>query len=274
MFSCLGLIRINMDTLDVEDVLGDSIGLFGDEERDDGTIQYGPLTLTTAPKEGKANTLLADHLFSPSLLLAERMERGLIPLAGRSMVELGAGCALPSLLSATLADPPALVVITDYPDKTILDNLSGNVERNRASFSGRCDVRYVGYEWGTDVAPLLRMAPGGYDVVVLSDLLHFDASHHVLLSSLTALLRKSGSARTYVAAGKYTPAPVCEHFLREGEKVGLVWEEGEDESVWRGALDVRGGGLDREQLGVRKGMCRWWTGRWSEAHLAAGGGET
>ena len=39
-----------MDTLDVEDVLGDSIGLFGDEERDDGTIHYGPLTLTTAPK--------------------------------------------------------------------------------------------------------------------------------------------------------------------------------------------------------------------------------
>ena len=42
--------RTNMDTLTVEDVLGDSIGLFGDEERDDGTIHYGPLTLTTAPK--------------------------------------------------------------------------------------------------------------------------------------------------------------------------------------------------------------------------------
>ena len=42
--------RTNMDTLDVEDVLGDSIALFGDEPRDDGTIYYGPLALTTAPK--------------------------------------------------------------------------------------------------------------------------------------------------------------------------------------------------------------------------------
>lgn len=39
-----------MDTLDAEDVLGDSIGLFGDEEHDDGMIVYGPLVLTTAPK--------------------------------------------------------------------------------------------------------------------------------------------------------------------------------------------------------------------------------
>ena len=39
-----------MNTLDAEDVLGDSIGLFGDEQHDDGTITYGPLVLTTAPK--------------------------------------------------------------------------------------------------------------------------------------------------------------------------------------------------------------------------------
>ncbi|GJE96537.1 hypothetical protein PsYK624_127340 [Phanerochaete sordida] len=265
-----------MDTLDVEDVLGDSIALFGDEPRDDGTIYYGPLALTTAPKEGKANTLLADHLFSPSLLLAERIERGLIPLAGRSTVELGAGCALPSLLAAAREDAPAAVVITDYPDSTILDNLAKNVDRNRAHFAAQCEVRAVGYEWGKDVAPLLALAPGGsagYDVVILSDLLHFDASHDVLLASLAALLQKSGAARTFVAAGKYTPAPVCEHFLREGERLGLVWEEGAEDAVWRGALPVRGGGLDREQLGVRKGMCRWWTGRWTDEVLATSGGE-
>ena len=36
--------------MDAEDVLGDSIGLFGDERTDDDTVSYGPLTLTTAPK--------------------------------------------------------------------------------------------------------------------------------------------------------------------------------------------------------------------------------
>ena len=71
------------------------------------------------------------------------------------MIELGAGCALPSLLSATLDSPPAVVVITDYPDKTIMDNLSMNIERNRQHFHERCEVRCVGYEWGTDLTTLL-----------------------------------------------------------------------------------------------------------------------
>lgn len=104
--------------------------------------------------------------------------------------------------------------------------------------------------------------------MVLSDLLHFDSSHDVLLSSLTSLLRKSASARTYVAAGKYTSQTVCDHFLREGESAGIIWEEGEDDPIWRGELEVKGGGLDREQLGVRKGMCQWWIGRWDDKYIA------
>lgn len=124
--------------------------------------------------------MLADHLFSPSLLLAEHIERGLIPCCGRSgqpiailpallcpniwpnnfrstvqVIELGAGCALPSLLMATLPDPPSLVVVTDYPDAIILGNLSNNVEQNRHLFQKDCDVRCVGYEWGQDLGVLL-----------------------------------------------------------------------------------------------------------------------
>lgn len=98
--------------------------------------------------------------------------------------------------------------------------------------------------------------------MILSDLLHFDRSHDVLLSSLVALLRRAPTARTYVAAGTYTAAHVCAHFVSAAEKAGLVMDEGVDDAVWRGVLDVHGGGLDREALGVRKGMCRWWVGRW------------
>ncbi|KAI0947587.1 hypothetical protein AcW1_009305 [Taiwanofungus camphoratus] len=190
----------------MDDFLRDSAALFGDAaEDDDGRVYYGPLVLTAAPKEGKvclssitvrpeglrrrltlarrrpsraqANTLLADHLFSPSLLLAERIERGLVPLAHRTgalgffsrvrrgafvstdtwapVIELGAGCALPSLLASTLAHPPSLVVVTDYPDEVILTNLEQNVARNRDSVSAGCAVRCLGYEWGQDARPLL-----------------------------------------------------------------------------------------------------------------------
>jgi hypothetical protein len=34
----------------------------------------------------KAHTLLADHLFSPALYLAERIERGLVPAKSRTGV--------------------------------------------------------------------------------------------------------------------------------------------------------------------------------------------
>ena len=183
--------------------------------------------------------------------------------------------------------PPRLVVITDYPDDTIMNNLRENVARNRPHVSEECETHCLGYEWGKDITPLLyastpqpwiaivlilslrSLVPDeqGYDIVILSDLLHFDSSHDVLISSLTSLLRKSATARTYVAAGKYTLPHVCDHFLREGEASGIVWEEGEDDPVWRGYLQVKGGGLDREQLGVRKGMCRWWIGRWGDSKL-------
>ena len=81
--------------------------------------------------------------------------RAFLLLTHRVVIELGAGCALPSLLSATLADPPAVVVITDYPDDTIMKNLSENVSRNRPHFNSSCDVHPLGYEWGKDVSPLL-----------------------------------------------------------------------------------------------------------------------
>ncbi|TFY59004.1 hypothetical protein EVJ58_g6050, partial [Rhodofomes roseus] len=115
--------------MDSDEFIGDVSALYNDtvDLQDDGEIHYGPLVLTVAPK---ANTLLADHLFSPSLLLAERIERGLIPLEAQTVVELGAGCALPSLLASTLARPPSLVVPTDYLDAPILVNLTRNLERN------------------------------------------------------------------------------------------------------------------------------------------------
>ena len=71
------------------------------------------------------------------------------------VIELGAGCALPSLLLSTLSDPPSLVVVTDYPDEGILGNLKRNVEKNRNVVTKGCSVQSYGYEWGTDASHLL-----------------------------------------------------------------------------------------------------------------------
>ncbi|OCH89224.1 hypothetical protein OBBRIDRAFT_34465 [Obba rivulosa] len=252
----------------MDEFLADSAALFGDASTDDDDIQYGPLVLSVAPKEGKANTLLADHLFSPSLLLAERIERDLLSLKGKTVIELGAGCALPSLLASTLDHPPATIVITDYPDQIIIGNLRKNVHRNSDKVSSGCTVHARGYEWGKDATELLellpsRPAPKGFDVVILSDLLHFDQSHDVLLASLVFLLRRDATARVYVAAGKYTLPHHCENFVRQAERLGVELEEAEVDGDWKGSMEVKGGGLNKEQLSVRKNMCRWWVGKWA-----------
>lgn len=71
------------------------------------------------------------------------------------VIELGAGSGLPSLLLATLPNPPSLVVITDHPDPGILGNLKLNVEQNKLHFQRYCSVECEGHEWGTDVEHLL-----------------------------------------------------------------------------------------------------------------------
>ncbi|KIJ62180.1 hypothetical protein HYDPIDRAFT_115051 [Hydnomerulius pinastri MD-312] len=260
----------------IEDILSDSLEILGGERVEDpGYVQYGVLKLTVAPKEGKANTLLADHLFSPALLLAELIETRVIQVAGRTMIELGAGCALPSLLAATLPEPPSLVVVTDYPDNIILGNLKDNVERNREHYRSPCVVQCAGYEWGTDTTPLIHYPQSsdstpGYDMVIMSDLLHFRTSHDVLVLALKTLLAKSPKARVYVAAGKYTAPHVCDNFLILGSSAGLIWEEdmsctgGDSQNnAWMGTMNVSG--LDMAQLSARKSMCRLWVGRWSSA---------
>ncbi|KII87822.1 hypothetical protein PLICRDRAFT_42330 [Plicaturopsis crispa FD-325 SS-3] len=258
---------------DAEDILHDALAFLGGEPViDNDTVSYGEIVLTVAAKAGKANTLLADHLFSPSLLLAERIERGLVALSRcphtecislPAVLELGAGCALPSLLSATLLDPPSLVLATDYPDAGILANLEANVQRNTPLVAPGCVLAARGYEWGTDVTPLLELAPGGFDVLILSDLLHFHTSHGALLASISSLLSRTPTARAYVAAGTYTHVNVCADFVRDAGAAGLVLEEGTVEDAWLGTLAV--GGLDPEGLAVRKRMCRWWVGRWADS---------
>lgn len=109
--------------------------------------------------------------------------------------------------------------------------------------------------------------------MILSDLLHFDQSHEALTQSLTKLLARSRDARVWVGAGVYTRTEHYQSFLRRGEAAGLRWLEqgdGEDgretDTTWRGTLAVQG--LDAEQLGVRKGMCRWWVAGWDESSVS------
>ena len=78
-------------------------------------------------------------------------------------------------------------------------------------------------------SPTLPNSTGpGLDIVIMSDSQHFGSSHSALVDSLVALLSKSGgSRRVYVAAGNYTKQDVCDRFIDQAQRAGvLLVEEG------------------------------------------------
>lgn len=109
----------------------------------------------------------------------------------------------------------------------------------------------------------------GYDILILSDLLYFDASHEQLVQSIELLLSRKATSRVYVAAGMYTPSRVCDNFLQIARQKGLENEElthktqTEEEKFWRGELPVFG--MSREGLSASKANVRWWLLWWGTA---------
>ncbi|CAE6431715.1 unnamed protein product [Rhizoctonia solani] len=212
----------------------------------------------------QANTLLADAVFSPSLFLAEQIQVGEVDLGGRTVLELGSGAALPLILAATVESHPSLVTLTDYPDETIISTLHRNLAANRAQIKSSCSISVVGYAWGADVSPLLSLSVGGYDILILSDLLHFDSSHSDILTTVTQTLKRSPDARIYLAAGLYTHKGVRQEFLKAGEEVGLEWTPLENDGIWKGEVRVMSDGeaWTQEDLNARKANVVAWIGKW------------
>ena len=51
----------------------------------------------------------------------------------------------------------------------------------------------------------------GYDIMILSDLLHFSTSHDALISSIQMLLAKSENAKIYVGVCCFTRVPTLSY---------------------------------------------------------------
>jgi nicotinamide N-methyltransferase len=107
----------------------------------------------------------------------------------------------------------------------------------------------------------------GYDVLILSDLLHFDSSHPDILFTVVKTLSHKPKACVYVAAGLYTRAHVREAFLRAGEDVGLEWVPIANDGIWRGETRVRSDGAlwSQDDLNARKSNVVAWIGRWRDS---------
>lgn len=135
------------------------------------------------------------HLWQAGRVLAHYLEQNAPSLLQtRTVLELGAGAGLPSLIAALSS--ATKIVVTDYPDADLIENLDWNVQ-NALPEDARERISAQGFLWGADPEPLLAKLPdsgagqrGGFDTLILADLLFNHSEHSKLLQTVQQTLRK------------------------------------------------------------------------------------
>lgn len=132
-------------------------------------------------------------LWNAGRVSAEWVENNRELLTGRTVLELGAAAAVPSLLAALVARN---VVITDFPDPNLIENIEQNMELLRRNFPNRnLPMSAAGYIWGNDPQPLFDMPNQNgekFDVVIMSDLIFNHSEHQKLVNTLKTTMKHDG----------------------------------------------------------------------------------
>jgi len=155
--------------------------------------------------------LEAHHLWNGSRVVASHFEEHPSLVRDRTVLELGAGAGLPSLVAAALG--ARKVVVTDFPDPDLVANMWRNIEE--CSLLKPEEERIVadGYVWGTPAGKVLAHLHGKgeegkgekFDVLVLADLLFRHSEHGHLLDSIEATMRVAEESRAFVVFTSYRP---------------------------------------------------------------------
>ncbi|KAH6883089.1 putative methyltransferase-domain-containing protein [Alternaria rosae] len=151
------------------------------------------------------NPLWGHFLWNAGRTISEYLEENAKTLVqNRTVLELGAGAGLPSLVCAL--NGAAQTVVTDYPDAELVENLQYNVDHCEL-LSKPPKIVAEGYLWGAPTSNLTKhLADGsGFDVLILADLLFNHSEHAKLIKTVQLTLKKSPNSRAYVFFTPYRP---------------------------------------------------------------------
>ncbi|KAH7908812.1 putative methyltransferase-domain-containing protein [Hygrophoropsis aurantiaca] len=149
-----------------------------------------------------SHPLWGHYLWNAALSFASYLDANPELVRDRCVLELGAGGGLPAIVAAQ--NGAQRVVVTDYPDSALIENLTNNINANISS-EARNRVKEQGYIWGQNTLPLFQSLPthadttSGFDLIIMSDLIFNHSQHDALLKTCDQCLRRptggSGSVR-------------------------------------------------------------------------------
>ncbi|KAF5373233.1 hypothetical protein D9615_007417 [Tricholomella constricta] len=227
------------------------------------TPTYLKVTLRTPDTLAANWSLHASDIWASSQYLADHFDQLRLDTFEATdgkvrVLELGAAAGLPGIMIAKAYNNVS-VVVSDYPDKLLIETLAENVARN--GVSGSCQA--APYAWGTEASSILGNGDG-FDVVIAADTLWNPSLHPLLLTSLRLTLKKSSSARIHLVAGLHTGRYTIQSFLSAVQEAGFVVEsaiEKEVKGLQEKPWDVAGDEDDRE----RRRWVVWIVLKWKSA---------
>jgi EEF1A N-terminal glycine/lysine methyltransferase len=168
------------------------------------------------------NPLWGHHLWNAGRVISTYLESQASLIKGKTVLELGAGAGLPSLVCAILG--AKTVVVTDFPDPDLIENIRYNIEhcQEPTVVGDEIDIKTVasaeGYLWGANPTHLLAhialnnsthaaSAEGSpcFDILILADLLFNHSEHAKLISTVKQTLSRSQSSKAFVFFTPYRP---------------------------------------------------------------------
>ncbi|KAJ1923974.1 Protein N-terminal and lysine N-methyltransferase efm7 [Tieghemiomyces parasiticus] len=174
-------------------------------ERYDENIESGDTVKTLTVRLLGHHPLWGHLLWNAAKEFSHFIDRHPSLVRNKTVLELGAGAALPSLLAGL--NGARRVVVTDYPEEGLLDNIRGNIERILPEAYANNRIQAQGFLWGADPTPLLAAiqpprhsvaaasdggsiggVPVKFDTLILCDLIFNHSQHRPMLQTCRACL--------------------------------------------------------------------------------------
>lgn len=143
---------------------------------------------------------------------------------GKSVLEIGAAAGVPSIVSAIKG--ASTVVMTDYPDPDLVQNMRENASSSKSLLSSPESLCVEGYRWGDPVEPLFsHLPPGsaGFDLLIMADVIYSHREHHNLIKTMHKTLKRTPESVALVVFTPYQPLvlPKIANFFPLAEKSGF-----------------------------------------------------